>query len=409
MEGKKTIRRISLENFLSFGSPGQSIELEPLNVLIGPNASGKSNFIEALRFLKATPTVDLTKPIREGGGANEYLWKGAPDIPTARIEVAIESPRNGCPLLYGIGFTSDNWSRLQVVEEHIEYENSRSSTDGPPFIYRYPDNNKRGILHYRNKMAVSGTTIPVEELLGHPSVEVSIDPNRSIIGFLRNPDLYPELAYLENLFLNIQFSGEWQLSRHSPSRLPQRTDLPTDVLWEDASNLGLILNNYPGKIRGEIIESLRQVYEDIEEIQTRVEGNTIQTFIKERELSAPTPAIRLSDGTLRYLCLLALLKQPKPLPILCIEEPEIGLHPDVIHTVAELLIEASQRTQLIVTTHSEQLVSALSDVPEAVIVCERDQDGTRLQRLDAESLQEWLEDYSLGDLWRKGELGGTRW
>jgi predicted ATPase len=81
----------------------------------------------------------------------------------------------------------------------------------------------------------------------------------------------------------------------------------------------------------------------------------------------------------------------------------------VIHKVAELLVEASQRTQIIVSTHSEQLVSALSEVPEAIVICERDKNGTHLQRLDAESLKEWLEDYSLGDLWLKGELGGTRW
>ncbi|MGH9800244.1 MAG: AAA family ATPase, partial [Blastocatellia bacterium] len=86
-----------------------------------------------------------------------------------------------------------------------------------------------------------------------------------------------------------------------------------------------------------------------------------------------------------------------------------GLHPDVIHKIAELLIEASQRTQLIVTTHSEFLVSALSEIPEAVIVCERDQDGTQLSRLDPERLKKWLERYSLGELWMTGELGGTRW
>jgi predicted ATPase len=253
------------------------------------------------------------------------------------------------------------------------------------------------------------SNIPTEEAPGYLSFDVSIDANRSIIGYIRDPGLYPELAYLENLFLNIQFAGEWQLSRYSPSRLPQRADLPTDVLWEDASNLGLILINYSSKTRGEIIESLKQVYEDIEEIQARVEGNTIQTFIQERGLSAPTPAIRLSDGTMRYLCLLTLLKQPTLPPILCIEEPEIGLHPDVIHTVAELLIEASQRTQLIVTTHSESLVSALVDAPESVVVCERDSSGTHLKRLDSERLKKWLEKYSLGELWMTGEIGGTRW
>ena len=132
-------------------------------------------------------------------------------------------------------------------------------------------------------------------------------------------------------------------------------------------------------------------------------------FVHETGLNQPVPATRLSDGTIRYLCLLAILCHPTPPPLICIEEPELGMHPDIIPTIAELLVDASQRTQLIVTTHSDILVSALSSIPEAVIVCDRDATGSQLQRLDAEQLQEWLEKFALGDLWRMGEIRGTRW
>src|SRR6266545_7719119 len=74
MEGKRLIKELRLQNFLSYGSAGQEIKLEPLNVLIGTNASGKSNIIEALGLLQATP-ADLTRPIREGGGISDWLWK----------------------------------------------------------------------------------------------------------------------------------------------------------------------------------------------------------------------------------------------------------------------------------------------------------------------------------------------
>jgi len=104
-----------------------------------------------------------------------------------------------------------------------------------------------------------------------------------------------------------------------------------------------------------------------------------------------------------------ILCHPTPPPLICIEEPEIGLHPDVIHIIADLLVEASQRTQIIVATHSDILVSALSDIPEAVIVCERMRSGTSLSRLDPDQWRVWLEKYSLGDLWRRGDLGGARW
>ena len=104
---------------------------------------------------------------------------------------------------------------------------------------------------------------------------------------------------------------------------------------------------------------------------------------------------------------MALLLDPTPPPLLCIEEPEIGLHPDIMPTIAEMLIEASQRTQLIVTTHSDALVSALT--PDSVLVCKRDNRGSHLDRLNPEQLKNFLENYSLGDLWRMGEIGGNRW
>ena len=113
---------------------------------------------------------------------------------------------------------------------------------------------------------------------------------------------------------------------------------------------------------------------------------------------------------MKFLCLLAVLLNPKLPPLLCIDEPETGLHPEAIQIVADLLVQASERTQLVVATHSEALVDAMSSRPEAVLVCERDSDnGTQFRRLQGEDLNLWLERYSLGELWRTGEIGGTRW
>jgi predicted ATPase len=85
------------------------------------------------------------------------------------------------------------------------------------------------------------------------------------------------------------------------------------------------------------------------------------------------------------------------------------MHPDALALIAEALVDASDRTQLIVTTHSEALIDALSDQPEAVVVCRHDGErGTLFQRLNKDALAEWLEEYTLGDLWRKGEIGGKR-
>jgi len=137
------------------------------------------------------------------------------------------------------------------------------------------------------------------------------------------------------------------------------------------------------------------------------EGGTLNLYLTEGSLSFS--ARRLSDGTLRYLCLLAILVDPEPPPFIVIEEPELGLHPDIHVKLAALLQEASARTQLVVTTHSDILVDALTDTPEAVIVCEKVDGATKLRRLDAEKLKPWLEKYRLGELWISGEIGGMRW
>ncbi len=94
---------------------------------------------------------------------------------------------------------------------------------------------------------------------------------------------------------------------------------------------------------------------------------------------------------------------------MCIEEPELGLHPDVIRPLAKLLLSASERMQLLVTTHSDALIDELSETAKSVIVCEKHDGSSVLKQLDSNQLSEWLTRYKLGQLWRTGEIGGNRW
>ena len=232
----------------------------------------------------------------------------------------------------------------------------------------------------------------------------------SILSQRYDPETYPAYRYLSDQYRFIKIYRDFNFDGPNSMRRAQQPDLPSDFLEEDGRNLSLILNDLQFRgVMPKIVEKLQAVYEDVEDIIVRVGGGTVQTFIRERGMSSPIPAARLSDGTLRYLCLLAILYHPTPPPLICLEEPEIGLHPDLISGLAEMLKEASQRTQLIVTTHSDLLVSKFTDQPEAVVVCERTPDGTTLERLDAQSLQGWLEEYSLGEVWLRGGIGGTRW
>jgi predicted ATPase len=381
MEGKKLLHSITLGNLLSYGED-VSLPLEPLNVLIGPNASGKSNLIEVLSILAAAPR-DVRTPIRQGGGVLEWIWKGNPAA-AAYLQVTI--PVKDELLEYYLSFSADE-SRFALIHEYLE------RTDPDDLIFA---------------MGQSSGMLSIQR--GGRVIDGVFEKDVSILAQLRDPVHYPELTQVSQQFGNIRFFRGWNFSRDSELRRPQKVDLPDDFLLEDGSNLGLVLNNLrnrPASKRA-LLEGLRVFYDGIEDFDTKVQGGTIQVFVHERG-DRTIPTTRLSDGTLQYICLLAVLCHPEPPPLICIEEPELGLHPDIIPSVAELLIEAAQRTQLIVTTHSEALVSSLSRIPEAVVICERTDAGTSLRRLEPEKLKEWLERYRLGELWSMGEIGGNRW
>jgi predicted ATPase len=392
MEGKKLLHSIRLRNLLSYGDSTEALPLESLNVLIGPNGSGKSNLIEAVDLLKHT-RADLSLKVSRGGGVSEWLWKGAAELPKANIEVTV-GHASDLPLSYMLEF-GVNGGRMELTGERIQ----RSD----------------GNLLYSEYSADHPVTAFREGAISHSGISpdaygpLSQDRRQSILSQIREPERYPEITYLGDTFSRLAIFRFQNLDVESTLRRPQNVDLPKDFLLPDGSNLALLLNDFDLRslpLRA-VKKELKNLNPSFEDLKLNVYGGTVQILAMERGLNSPIPAARLSDGTLRYLCLLAVLCHPNPPPLLCIEEPEIGLHPDILPAVAELLIAASERTQLIVTTHSDTLVSALSETPESVLVCERLKSGTRLKRLDRGRLEEWLEKYSLGDLWRMGEIGGN--
>ena len=400
------IQTLQLQCLLSFGPSSPPIELGPLNVLIGPNGSGKSNVIESIELLRASAS-DLVAPIRAGGGTEEWLWKGIEQMPVARLDATIRLPDLKSPLRHKFSFGSVR-QRFALVDEQIDYEVEESYEDqetafsyslnkGDP-VFNVPEEND----YNRTTGGKKGTRLLRGEYL---------TPNQSVLSQLRDPTQYPEITYLSDNYKKFKLFRNWNLGRNSSLRRPQPVDLPNDFLAEDASNIGLVLNflTQRGEIRATLISQLTRFYEQVTDFSTFVQGGTVQVFLHEKGLDHPVPATRLSNGTLRFLCLASILCHPSPPPLICIEEPEIGLHPDILPVVTDLLIEASHRTQIIVTTHSDILVDALTYVPEAVLVCEKETNSTAVRRLDEDALREWLKEYSLGDLWRSGELGGNRW
>jgi len=389
------LQRINLHAFLSFGPENPGLELRPLNVLIGPNGSGKSNFIEAISLMRAGAVSRETYQdvTRKGGGVSEWIWKGSADR-VASIGWVLNYPHGPQPLRHQFAFSAANQA-FTLEDERLENAVAQPGQVNPYFYYRYQQG--RPVVNVRDQ----------EQRQLSP---VSLELDRSILVQLRDPDSYPELAWVARNYERIRLYREWDFGRQAVFRGPQQADLRNDILEEDFSNLGLVLNRlktrHPAAARS-ILEGLTDLYDGIRDFNVLIEGSTVQVFFHEDDFVIP--ATRLSDGTLRYLCLLAILCDPDPPPLICIEEPELGLHPDVLPKLADHLLAASQRTQLVVTTHSDVLVDAMSEHPEAVVVCEKHNGITTMERLSADALQVWLEKYRLGELWIRGELGGTRW
>jgi predicted ATPase len=387
------LNSIKLTNLLSFGAETEIVLNPGLNVLIGANGSGKSNLIEAISLLQAMPK-DLTKAIRDGGGIQEWLWKGEKS-PIAKIETVIKNPNGQQPLRHILEFRAMDY-RVEVINEMLENADMYHGAGYKEKYFYYKYDGKEVKVNERIK---SRRKVHWED----------IETNQSILAQRYDPDSYPEISYLGKVYPNIRIYREWQFGRYTLPRTPQRADLPNNFLDENISNLGLILSSFRRNsiVKRNLLDSLKLFYESIDDFEIITEGGSVQVFFEENGFTIP--ATRLSDGTLRYLSLLAILLHPNPPLLICIEEPELGLHPDVLPTLIDLLKEAAQKTQIIITTHSADLVDALSDTPEAVLVFDKKNGSTTVNRLNKEDLHDWLEDYSLGQLWSRGHIGGNRW
>jgi len=398
------IRNLTIQNLLSFGEV-TTVDFRALNVLIGPNGSGKSNLIEVLGLLQNAPK-ELATAISNGGPIDDWLWKGAAKTPTASIQATVARPAdlerdNPKALRYRLAFTKSGF-RFQITNEFVEDEgplpDQRALDLGllpPDFYYGYVKGNPT-FINKGEKFELRFE---------------DVNPQQSILAQRKDPEHYPEITHLGNLFTKFRLYRDWEFGGVSAVREPCDAGLPNEYLEEDGSNLGVVLDRLLAlpPVKRQILASLGAFYRNAIDLRTSVEGGKVQTRLEEKHLNATIPLVRMSDGTIRWLALLAILLNPNPPPLVCIEEPELGLHPDMIHELAKLLVDASSHMQLIVTTHSDLLIEEFSETPEVVVVCEKENGSSALRRLNGEQLSSWLEDYSLGQLWTKGHLGGTRW
>jgi predicted ATPase len=406
----KSIRPV---NLLSFGPNTQEIELRPLNILIGPNGSGKSNLIEIVRLLSCLPDKDPWTSILETGGVDEWIWqgeKGKSAQSSISAKVALEFLREQnvgvIPRLHEYSI-----SLLKVHSSfYVNNETIRriGIDDWDRGLYTsFSSTGTMGELHLRSGLTSNSTNL------------FALNPERSVLSQLTSKGIQDaqvgtylhELFEMGEFFESLDFHQDWEFGVDLTPRDPRPAGQPVDRLKEDAYNLAQMVahfRDYHRPVFDRLNDLMKTFYEPLKSVEVRIVSTNLQIAILE-ESGFSTSAFHLSDGTLRWLALLTVLLNPTPGPVTCIDEPELGLHPDMIPTLADLLRDASTRTQLIITTHSDALLDAFTDTPDVVCVCEKVEGSTVIRRLDAERLKVWRDEYSLGKLWMSGEIGGNRW
>ena len=296
------INSLHLKNILSFKDT--KLDLQPLNVLIGPNGSGKSNLVDLIGLLKAVPN-DIAEFLRSNGPTGDWIWKGSgwEETPFQLAEVEARFDNQGHPFGYELELVIRN-DRVHSLNERLDLmAGDRKHAYANPFFQT------------SNESARLWPARPDGTLADHSDepVQVDISRGKSVLSEIRDPADYPALTETARVLSAIKVYRNWYVGRDSPVRRPQRTDGDPNFLEEDFGNLALVINDLLGRRLEPSLDShLKRFYESYESLHPRIFGNTIELIVNEAGMSGALPASRLSDGTIRFIALLAILCHPEP-------------------------------------------------------------------------------------------------
>lgn len=397
------IKSIHLQNFFSFKE--QKIEFGNTNYLVGINGAGKSNLIKAFRLLQATLTEGNLEEllINRWGGFDAVCYKGIEDEISPSFTIMYEFDHEVLAV-YGYKFQEPVYYKLQIKKV--------SGTQN--YTIKEKFGNKAGWkdgYQYFNASNGKGMAREGERTDQQHTVRYHLDTlSDSMLSQLKDSDRYPQISTLRKAIADISIYTYFNTTETSPIRKPA-APLTATKLVPDGSNLPQLLNwiniNFKKDYK-KIKNSLNTINPSITDINFHPISTNIELLLEEENLNSAVHVAHVSDGTLRFLCLLAIIHNPRRGKFVCIDEPEVGLHPDMICEIMEAIENASDKTQFVISTHSELVLDQTTI--DNVIVCEKDtNNATSIKTFRTEEYKEWASEYATGNLWRSGDLGGNRY
>ena len=355
------ISNIKIENYKSIRQ--LDFEMKPINILIGANGVGKSNFIGFFKFLKQIHDQKLQLHVAEEGGSDNILHFGSKTSEYVGGTITFDKENR-----YRFNLKSSKVNKL-----YFEGEISTS------------DKSKDDYISFMSYSWGAGNT---ESTL----VEREDTVSKTVSEYM-------------NSFQVFHFHDT---SKTSKMRKPAQIN-DNSFLREDASNLPAYLywmqEKHPANFKKieRIVNSVAPFFEKFNLQPDRLNPDMIRLEWQEKG-SDYFNAMHLSDGTLRFIALATLLLQPEAPQVIIIDEPELGLHPYAINKLAGLIQKASANSQVIISTQSVNLVDNF--VPEDIITVDREDSQSVFNRLSSEKLRDWLREYNISDLWNKNVIGG---
>lgn len=413
------LKSIHLENFFSFKDTKIEFHKNE-NILIGINGSGKSNLLKAIQFLKeGVAGIGLTKLISDTwGGFDSICFCGGEkksDIISLTYELDANAINN-----FGYDFKDNVFYEIIINRMpgfdnyYISYECLSQRKISPKTkkiddFYFLKFENGKGVIYGKkdlpNNQMVKPTLIFSKEVFYS-----NFNPQELALYQVNDPDRFLIQYAIREAVREIIVYNYIDTTPYSSIRKPMKPSGEKRLL-SDGANLPQVLNTIKINYRRNyqmMIEMLDQINEKFKGFEFHPIGGNIELMLEESGLSRLLHVTHISDGTLRFLCMLSIFYNPDRGKLICIDEPEVGLHPDMILNIANAVKDASTDSQFIIATHSENVLNSF-DLENIRVFEKNPQNETTVQSFSNEEFRDWYNEFSPGKMWRAGDLGGNRW